>query len=109
MKLLARLYKAYATEQKSEQKKLPVVELKVSDLGKYAITKQTKGREEIMRERRAMIKEVAKDDSDRETQDNKEKSAKAKKATTQMIEGTEKVSVADFELLKVRLSCTRPA
>ena len=83
------------------KKKLHVVNVPDFQLGRYAITKKTRDREQIMKERRAMIEEVSKNDSDKETETNEEKSAKAKKATTQMIEGTDKVSVADFELLKV--------
>ena len=99
--LLVKLYRSYAKENRAETKKLLVVKVPDANLTKFAITKRTQDREQILKQRMAMIEEVAKDDSDKETETNSKKSAKVKKATTQMIEGTDKVSVADFELLKV--------
>eukprot|EP00954_Amorphochlora_amoebiformis_P003654 283426-Amorphochlora_amoeboformis.AAC.1 len=99
--LLQKLYKKYTTAHDAQKKKLICVIKDEAKLEGYAITKTTKGREAILKERKAMIENVSKDDSDKETETNADKSSKAKKETKQMIEGTDKVSVADFELLKV--------
>ena len=98
---MQKLYKEYTTSHEVERKKLLCIKKPDSRLDRYAITKKTRDREQILRERRALIQEVAKNDSDKEDEINEGKSAKVKKATTQMIEGTDKVSVSDFELLKV--------
>lgn len=99
--MLQKLYKKYMTSHDSDRKKLISVKISESDLARYAITKQTRDREQILLARRALMEEVAKNDSDKETETDEHKSAAAKKSTKQMIEGTDKVSVADFELLKV--------
>eukprot|EP00467_Chlorarachnion_reptans_P001836 CAMPEP_0114486308 /NCGR_PEP_ID=MMETSP0109-20121206/146_1 /TAXON_ID=29199 /ORGANISM="Chlorarachnion reptans, Strain CCCM449" /LENGTH=534 /DNA_ID=CAMNT_0001662463 /DNA_START=33 /DNA_END=1637 /DNA_ORIENTATION=+ len=101
VELLQKLYKKYMTSHDTDRKKLVSVKIFENDLTRYAITKATRDREQILIARRALMEEVAKNDSDKETETDEHKSAAAKKSTKQMIEGTDKVSVADFELLKV--------
>mmetsp|Transcript_32937 Transcript_32937/g.53283 ORF Transcript_32937/g.53283 Transcript_32937/m.53283 type:complete len:531 (+) Transcript_32937:127-1719(+) len=94
--LLGKLFKEYTASHNVDRKKLIAIKKPDRELGQYAITRVTTDREAILKERKAMMEEVSKNDSDNEDQ-AKSKSTK----TTQMIDGTDKVSATDFELLKV--------
>lgn len=91
--LLTKLFKQYTSQHDVQRKRLITIKKPEKQLGIYAITKQTRDREQILKMRMAMISEISKDDSDVEENGSK-------RDTTNML-GTEKVSTADFELLKV--------
>eukprot|EP00471_Norrisiella_sphaerica_P012436 CAMPEP_0184502596 /NCGR_PEP_ID=MMETSP0113_2-20130426/50823_1 /TAXON_ID=91329 /ORGANISM="Norrisiella sphaerica, Strain BC52" /LENGTH=249 /DNA_ID=CAMNT_0026891855 /DNA_START=88 /DNA_END=834 /DNA_ORIENTATION=+ len=92
--LIVKAFKKINSSNKFERKKLIVIQKPESNLGKYTMTKTTPHRESLLKQRMAMLEEVSKNDSDKEEQSKKRK-------TSQLIEGTDKVSAADFELLKV--------
>uniref|UniRef100_A0A7S4DZX4 non-specific serine/threonine protein kinase n=2 Tax=Lotharella globosa TaxID=91324 RepID=A0A7S4DZX4_9EUKA len=96
--LLTKLFKKYMSSHDVEQRKLLTVRKPEATLGNYAITKNSRDREAILKERREAMEEVSKNDSDKE---DEAKGRGGTKVTTQLIEGTDEVSAADFELLKV--------
>mmetsp|Transcript_10015 Transcript_10015/g.16114 ORF Transcript_10015/g.16114 Transcript_10015/m.16114 type:complete len:453 (-) Transcript_10015:131-1489(-) len=101
IKLVQSLFKKYATSHPTEKKKLLCMSIREPELKKFAVTKKTRDRADILRQRKLLMEEVSKNDSDKETEMDEAKSKASKENTKQMISGTEKVSVADFELLKV--------
>eukprot|EP00954_Amorphochlora_amoebiformis_P004715 368095-Amorphochlora_amoeboformis.AAC.1 len=61
IKLIQDLFKKYTSSNNIDKKKLRCVEKQDSKLEKYAITKNSRDREQIMIERKAAIEEVGTD------------------------------------------------
>jgi len=103
-KVLQDLYKKYIQKHdKNKKKRLNVTFLQQSDLKERALTKamaRLQTREDILQRKKALAAEAHDSDAE-ETAAAGDDDKKGDNKVTQLIDSTEKVSLVDFELLKV--------